>query len=153
MSETIKPKLDNLKYYYLLCKTKYFQQYMFIFNKIYFLLALLLLLTEVLIGLYLHDTLIRPYGGDFLVVILLYCIVKSFANASVFATACCVLLFAYAVEISQYFHLVSVLGLQNSRLAVMLMGTSFSFTDMMVYTLGILLVIVAENIRLSFKTF
>ncbi|WP_426667031.1 hypothetical protein ACPPVU_13475 [Mucilaginibacter sp. McL0603] len=33
------------------------------FNKTYFLLALLFLLTEVLIGLYLHDALIRPYGG------------------------------------------------------------------------------------------
>ncbi len=123
------------------------------FNKIYFLLALLLLLTEVLIGLYLHDALIRPYGGDFLVVILLYCVVKSFANTSIFTTAFCVLLFAYAVEISQYFHLVNLLGLQNSSLAVMLMGTSFSFTDMLIYTLGMLLVIVIENIRLSLKTF
>ena len=51
---------------------------MVIFNKTYFLLALLLLLAEVLIALYLHDALIRPYGGDFLVVILLYCFVKSF---------------------------------------------------------------------------
>ena len=126
---------------------------MLTFNRIYFLLAFFLLLTEVLIGLYMHDTLIRPYGGDFLVVILLYCMVKSFADTSVFTTACCVLLFAYAVEISQYFHLVSLLGLQNSPLAVMLMGTSFSFTDMLVYTLGILLVIVAENIRSSLKTF
>ena len=123
------------------------------FNKIYFLLALLLLLTEVLIGLYLHDALIRPYGGDFLVVILLYCIVKTFANTSIFTTAGCVLIFAYSVEISQYFHLVNLLGLQNSSLAVMLMGTCFSFTDMLIYTLGMLLVIVIENIRLSLKTF
>ena len=123
------------------------------FNKIYFLLALMLLLTEALIGLYMHDALIRPYGGDFLVVILLYCIVKTFANTSTFITAFYVLLFAYAVEISQYFHLVNLLGLQNSSLAVMLMGTSFSFTDMLIYTLGMLLVIVIENIRLSLKTF
>lgn len=126
---------------------------MFSFNKTYFLLTLLLLLTEVLIGLFMHDAWIRPYGGDFLVVILLYCTIKSFANTSIFTTACCVLLFAYAVEISQHFHLASLLGLQNSRLAVMLMGTSFSFTDMLVYTLGILLVIVTENIRLGLKTF
>jgi hypothetical protein len=123
------------------------------FNKIYFLLALLLLLMEVMIGLYLHDALIRPYGGDFLVVILLYCIVKTFANASIFTTAGYVLLFAYTVEISQYFHLVKLLGMQNSNIAVMLMGTSFSFADMLIYTLGILLVIVIENIRLSLKTF
>ncbi|WP_426667030.1 DUF2809 domain-containing protein [Mucilaginibacter sp. McL0603] len=86
-------------------------------------------------------------------VILLYCIVKTFANTSIFTTASCVLLFAYSVEISQYFHLVNLLGLQNSSLAVMLMGTSFSFTDMLIYTLSMLLVIVVENIRLSLKTF
>jgi hypothetical protein len=123
------------------------------FNKIYFLVALFLLLTEVWIGLYLHDALIRPYGGDFLVVILLYCIVKSFAVTSTFAAAFCVLLFSYAVEISQYFHMVHLLGLQHSSLAIMLMGNSFSFTDMLVYTLGIILVILVENIRLSLKTF
>jgi DNA integrity scanning protein DisA with diadenylate cyclase activity len=123
------------------------------FNKVYFLLALLLLLTEVLIGVCLHDTLIRPYGGDFLVVILLYCIFKTFANTSILTTGSCVLLFAYSVELSQYFHLVNLLGLQNSRLAIILMGSSFSFKDMLVYTLGILLVIVIENIRLSLKTF
>jgi hypothetical protein len=123
------------------------------FNKIYFLIALLILLIEVLIGLYMRDTLIRPYGGDFLVVILLYCIVKSFADTPVFITAIGVLLFAYVVEISQHFQLVQLLGFGNSRLAVMLMGTSFSFTDMMVYTMGIFLVIVTENIRLSLKQF
>jgi hypothetical protein len=48
------------------------------FNKTYSLLALTFFTTEVLIGTYMHDAIIRPYGGDFLVVILIYCIVKSF---------------------------------------------------------------------------
>src|SRR5258707_487610 len=100
---------------------------MIIFNKVYFLLTAFLLFTEILIGVYLHDALIRPYGGDFLVVILLYCFVKSFFNTRVFPTACSVLIFAYLIELSQYFHLVVLLGLQNSRIAVMLMGNYFSF--------------------------
>jgi hypothetical protein len=126
---------------------------MIIFNKAYFLLTAFLLLTEILIGVYLHDALIRPYGGDFLVVILLYCFVKSFLSTRVFPTACCVLIFAYLIELSQYFHLVEMLGLQNSRVAVMLMGNYFSFTDMLAYTLGILLVVVVEHIRWSLKGF
>jgi hypothetical protein len=117
------------------------------FNKTYFLLALTLFITEVLIGAYIHDTIIRPYGGDFLVVILIYCTVKSFFNLPVLQTACYVLLFAYAVEISQYFHLVNILGLQNSNVAKILLGTFFSVTDLLAYTLGILLVIVVEGIR------
>jgi len=117
----------------------------------YCVAAFLLFITEILIGFYLHDNLIRPYGGDFLVVILIYCFVKSFFNLQVLLTAGAVLLFAYSVEISQYFHLVSALGLQNSRLAKILLGTSFSFTDLLAYTLGIIGVVVVEKLRLSFK--
>jgi hypothetical protein len=117
------------------------------------MLAVLLLATEVLIALYMHDTLIRPYGGDFLIVILLYCLVKSFVNLPVLLTAIWVLAYAYCVEISQYFHLLSLLGLQNSKLAKILLGTSFSFMDILAYTLGITLVIVVENLRISLKKF
>ncbi|WP_295675987.1 DUF2809 domain-containing protein [uncultured Mucilaginibacter sp.] len=123
------------------------------FHKGYFIAAFLLFITEIIIALYLHDGLIRPYIGDFLVVILLYCFVKSFFNLPVLLTAGGVLLFAYSVEVSQYFHLVKVLGLQHSRLAKILLGTSFSLMDMVVYTLGIVLIIVAENLRLSLKKF
>jgi hypothetical protein len=121
------------------------------FHKYYFLLAILLLSIEVFIGFYMHDALIRLYGGDFWVVILLYCLIKSFINFPVLLTACLVLVFAYAVEVSQYFHLLRLMGLQNSKTAGILLGTSFSFIDLLTYTLGILLVIVVENIRMSLK--
>ena len=39
------------------------------FNKHYFGLAVIILLVEVLIALYVHDDFIRPYLGDVLVVI------------------------------------------------------------------------------------
>jgi DNA integrity scanning protein DisA with diadenylate cyclase activity len=117
------------------------------FNKTYFLLASALFITEVLIGIYMHDTVIRPYGGDFLVVVLIYCAVKSFFNSPVLQTALYVLIFAYVVEVSQYFHLVNLLGLQNNKMAEILLGTSFSITDLLAYTLGILLVIVIEGTR------
>ena len=126
---------------------------MLLFNKAYFSLAAFLLMIELLVALYLHDALIRPYGGDFLVVILLYCLVKSFFNTAVFPAACLVLILAYMIELSQYFHLVNHLDLQNSRVALMLMGNFFSFTDMIAYTLGILLVLVAEKIRWCLKGF
>ena len=124
---------------------------MLIFNKTYFILTLLLLLTEIYIGLYMHDTIIRPYGGDFLVVILLYCLVKSFINFPVLLTAGWVLFFAYAVEVSQYFHLVKILGFQDSKTAKILLDTSFSFIDMLTYTLGIILVIATENLLAGIK--
>jgi len=123
------------------------------FNKAYFLFTLLLLAIEIFIALYMHDAVIRPYGGDFLVVILIYCFVKSFINLPVLLTACWALIFAYTVEVSQYFHLVQLLGLQHSKIARILLGSSFSFIDLGTYTLGILFVIFLENIRASLKNF
>ncbi|HIB66328.1 MAG TPA: DUF2809 domain-containing protein, partial [Phycisphaerales bacterium] len=39
----------------------------------YLVLTLLLLAVEVYIGLYVRDSFIRPFVGDMLVVVLLYC--------------------------------------------------------------------------------
>ena len=111
----------------------------------YGLLALLLFGIEVLIALYLHDRIIRPYIGDLLVVILIYCFLQALVNAPVFATALGVLLFAYAVEILQYFHVVELLGLGHSKLARVIIGSSFEWMDMLAYTLGIGLVVSIEK--------
>jgi len=127
--------------------------YKFGFYKYYFLLALLLLLIEFIIGADFHDAIIRPYGGDFLVVILIYCIIKSFVNPPVVQTACAVLIFAILVEISQYFHLINLLGWQHSTFARLMLGTSFSFTDIFAYILGTLLVIIVEKIKQSMSHF
>ncbi len=100
-----------------------------------------------------HDTVIRPFGGDFLVVMLIYCFVKTFLNTPVYPTAIGVLIFAYLVEISQYFHLVKMIGMEHSNTAKILLGTTFSFTDLFVYTLGISLVVIIEKVRASLQNF
>ena len=79
----------------------------FQFNRKYFLLACLLFLVEVLIALLVHDRIVRPYVGDYLVVILIYCTVKAFFDTPIVSTTISVLLFAFAIEILQYFHLVN----------------------------------------------
>ena len=110
------------------------------FNQKYFLYTVLLFIIEVLIALYVKDSIIRPYGGDFLVVILLYYFVRTFWNGAPFKIALGVLLFAFTVEILQYFKLVNLLGLQGNRLAEIIIGTGFSWWDMLAYTLGIIVV-------------
>jgi hypothetical protein len=117
---------------------------MFRFNIKYFGLTALLFIIEVIIALYVHDSFIRPYFGDFLVSILVYCAVKSFFHTPTGSTALWVLLFSYTVEVSQYFHLVDVIGLGHSAVACAIMGTHFSFIDMLMYTLGIILVLFLE---------
>lgn len=120
---------------------------MFKFNIGYFAIAALLFWAEVLIAIYLHDPVIRPFGGDFLVVILLYSFIKSFVNLPVGFTAIITLLIAYLIEISQYFHLIYRLDWENSGIARAILGTNFAWGDMVAYTLGIGLVMVVERRR------
>ena len=118
----------------------------FQFNLKYFLLFLLLFVAEVLIALCVHDNFIRPYFGDVLVVILIYCFVLSFLNVSKIKTAIYVLLFAFAIELTQYFNLVTHLGLQKYKLANVVMGNSFSLEDLGCYVIGIGFVILIEKL-------
>lgn len=124
---------------------------MFQFNRNYFILTILLFLTEIAIALYVNDDFIRPYFGDFLVVILLYCFVKSFVKVSVFAAASLVLVFSFGIEIAQYFNMVEKLGLQHSKIAKVVLGNSFAWMDLLAYVLGILTVIGLETVHIKRK--
>lgn len=66
-------------------------------------------------------------------------------------TAIGVLIFSYFVEMLQYFNVVNVLGLQNSKVARVIIGTSFAWQDILAYTTGIIAVIVVENQKLPGK--
>lgn len=115
------------------------------FNFNYFLIAIFLFIVEVLIAMFAHDQFIRPYFGDFLVVILVYCFVKSFLNTPFFKTAIAVLAFSFTLEVLQYLDIVSRIGLGDSKLARTVIGTSFEWIDLIAYTLGIAFVIYVEN--------
>ncbi|MFT3947674.1 MAG: DUF2809 domain-containing protein [Agriterribacter sp.] len=116
------------------------------FNLVYFILFILLFITEVLIALYSRNSIIRSYIGDVLVVILIYCLVKSFFDTPVFVTAIAVLLFSSLVEMLQYFKIVYKLGLEHAALARVFIGTSFSWWDIVSYTIGIATVLGFEKI-------
>ena len=115
------------------------------FNAAYFRFASFIFTIETLIALYVHDTIIRPYIGDVLAVILIYCFIKSFLEVKVFPTALFVLLFAFTVELLQYINIVEKLGLQHSKIARIIIGTSFSWVDILTYIVGIFVVIAVEN--------
>jgi hypothetical protein len=120
-------------------------------NKSYLTFALLLFIAEVMIALFVHDTFIRPWGGDFLVVILLYCSLRGFIHTSVLMAAGIVLLFSFLIETLQFFQIVKILGLESNVVASVVLGTHFSWSDMIAYTLGIAFVLVIEKTTLGFQ--
>ncbi|RYG03498.1 MAG: DUF2809 domain-containing protein [Chitinophagaceae bacterium] len=114
------------------------------FSVRYFVLAILIFLIEVFIALYVRDRFIRPYFGDYLVVILVYCGVRAVLQGSVWKLAIGSLLFAYIVETMQYLRIVDRLGLADNIIAKTVIGYGFEWEDIFAYTLGIVTVILVE---------
>jgi len=114
------------------------------FNLKYFSFAIVFFAVEVVIALYVHDHFVRPYLGDFLVVILMYCFLKSFFEWRVIKAAVFVLLFSYGIEMLQYLNVIEMLGFEKSAIARTIIGHSFSWIDILAYTAGIFTVIGAE---------
>jgi Protein of unknown function (DUF2809) len=119
----------------------------FSFNKRYFIFFILLLLIEILIARYVDDQVIRPYAGDYLVVILLYCLLRGFVKIRVITAAVSVLGFSILIESLQYFKLADKLGLAQGSLSRIILGDYFSWIDIFTYTLGIITVLCFERSR------
>lgn len=116
-------------------------------NKNYFFVALIFLLIEVIIAVYVHDAFVRPFLGDMFVVILIYTFLKAFVKIGYLQAALLVFVFAILVEISQHLDLIRILGFQDSGIGKAVLGNSFSWIDILMYSLGILLVLVVERLR------
>lgn len=109
----------------------------------YIIAAVILFATEVVIGLYVKDAFIRPYGGDILVTILLCCIARGVYPHKPKYLALYVFLFATAVEFVQATPLPHIIA-NGSKLLLTLMGSSFSVIDMLCYALGCAVFAAAE---------
>lgn len=120
---------------------------MFRFQTNYFLTALFLLLVLGFIAIYVQDPFIRPYGGDFLVVIFLYCLLRSLVSISVINALLAVLLFAFVIEGLQAFHALKLLKLEGNKIASVVLGSHFEWLDMLLYALGALVVYLTERGR------
>ena len=104
-------------------------------------------LAEVLIALFVRDDFIRPYGGDILVTALICCFLRIFfpddvrfgrrpAPDDVRLLPLWVFLFAAAVEVGQYFDFVSLIGLGDIAFFRILLGSTFSWADLVCYAAG-----------------
>jgi hypothetical protein len=115
------------------------------FSPRYFLWTIAIFAVELLIALFVHDKIIRPYIGDLLVVVLVYAFVRTFFKMSVKIAAFGSLAFAFLVEFLQYLQIVDRLGLAENRVVRIVIGTSFSWEDLAMYSCGFLVVILTEK--------
>ena len=103
---------------------------------VYLTLFLSVLAVEVFIALYVHDSFVRPYLGDVLVVVVIYFFLRIFIPDRHPWLPGAIFLFAAAVEALQYFHLAELLGLSESPFWHTLLGSTFDGKDILCYSVG-----------------
>ena len=103
---------------------------------LYFLAFLLFLAVEVFIALFVHDRFIRPYIGDVLVVVVLYCLVRIFLPQGCRWLPIILFIFATGVEFLQYLNIVEWLHLSGNIFMRILIGSVFDVKDIICYGVG-----------------
>lgn len=81
-------------------------------------LSLGIFVIELIIAMFVHDSFIRPYGGDVLITLLLCCIANSVLADRFKPLPLAVFLFSVLVELCQYFDYAELLGLANIKYCV-----------------------------------
>ena len=102
---------------------------------IYAAAFLILLVTEILIGAFVHDSFVRPYLGDVLVVILLYCLIRIIIPEKCRLLPLYLFIFAAGVELLQGLQLADKLGI-TSQLLWTIIGTVCDVKDIICYAAG-----------------
>jgi hypothetical protein len=113
----------------------------------YALAAILVFLAEVAIAAFVHDTIVRPYLGDSLAVVLVYLAIRAVTPLGLRRSIAAAFVIACAIEIGQWFHLADLLGLGHVRVARIVLGTGFDPVDFLAYAGGAVTVLVTENAR------
>ena len=111
---------------------------------IYFLIFLFLLLVEIAIATYLKTGFIRANLGDLLVVIVLYCLLMSTLKPSVKTGLVLTLAIAFMIELLQLIDLTRFFPQEYKQLATLVLGSHFSWLDLLMYVLGIVCVWITE---------
>lgn len=117
---------------------------MIIFNKRYFTAFIVLILIESYIAIYIKQGFIRFVLGDYLAVILLYCLTKSFTKLKPIYTAIFILGISFCVELLQLIDILELLNINKNTLTNLVLGTTFSFEDLIAYTLGVTTILLID---------
>jgi hypothetical protein len=114
------------------------------FNYKYFCAFFVLFIIEVIIAIFAKDNFIRDHLGDVFVVILIYFFIKTFIRNEIKLLWLYIFIFAVLIEISQYFHLVDLLGLGQYRVARIILGSKFDILDIVCYFAGSVAILILQ---------
>ena len=99
---------------------------------------------EICIAIYAKDGFIRYYLGDVLAAAMLYAFGRAAFRLPPKILALTVFTLSLVIEITQYFKVLEILGVQNYALWIIFGGT-FDWTDIICYAIGCVLAYASEN--------
>ena len=118
----------------------------------YIIIFLVIFAVETLIALFVHDDFVRPYIGDVIVMWAVYCLAQIILGGKFdsYKVAVGSMIFAFAVEILQKFHIADVLGVENPILRTII-GTSYATADLLCYLAGTVFIFAGIFLYRKFK--
>ncbi|MUT67415.1 DUF2809 domain-containing protein [Paenibacillus sp. NEAU-GSW1] len=117
------------------------------FNNKYMISFILLFLAELVIALFLHDSFIRPYIGDMLVVVLMYCFIKSIFSVHTKLLPFYIFVFSINIEICQWYEFVKLIHMETNVFIKTLFGSVFDIKDIYSYFAGCLILYILQKIQ------
>jgi len=119
----------------------------FRFNFVYSILTIAIFIVEVLIATVFKDWFfVRAYLGDVIVVMLIYTFILTFfkiENKQILILG--IFIFSVFIEFLQYLGIADVLKLKPGSIAHIVVGSSFSWIDILCYAAGCLFLWVLPN--------
>ena len=108
------------------------------------MMGIAILAFEICIAIYAKDGFIRYYLGDALAAAMLYAFGRAAFRLPPKILALAVFTLSLVIEITQYFKVLEILGVQNYALWIIFGGT-FDWTDIICYAIGCVLAYASEN--------
>jgi len=102
----------------------------------------------VVIALYVRDRFVRPYLGDVLAVVLVYCGLRAVFPVRPLSAALLAFAIGAVIEIGQAVHVLDLLGVHNRVIRVVL-GGSFEWLDFLAYAAGATIALLVDRRVLS----
>lgn len=98
------------------------------------------------IALFVRDRFVRPYLGDVLAVVLVYCGLRAVLPLRPVPAAALAFAIGVLVEIGQAVGILDMLGLRDNQIAAVVLGTGFEWHDFVAYAAGAALSLIGERI-------
>ncbi|MBY8335849.1 DUF2809 domain-containing protein [Alteriqipengyuania sp. NZ-12B] len=110
------------------------------------LAAVILLVVEVLIALYVRDRFVRPYLGDVLAVMLVHCALRAVLPIGPLLAAASAFGIALVIELGQLVVILGMVGLEDNAVAATVLGSGFDPVDIACYAAGALAVLAIDRL-------